>query len=173
MTNDSPSRAIGWGCGAVLLALAMLLLFGMMPARAAELTPQQEGQAKRIEGELIAPCCWTQTVRDHQSAIADQMRAEIRTMLAGGSTEAQIISTYKDRYGQAILAAPDKKGFGLLAYLLPAAAVAVALVALVLMARRWRSPGAPRAPVVAGSPGAETPHALHDQMEAEVRDFEW
>jgi hypothetical protein len=51
-----------------LVAVAMLLV-GAVPAFAA-LSSEQEALARKIDGELIAPCCWTQTVADHQSDIA-------------------------------------------------------------------------------------------------------
>lgn len=132
-----PLRARGWVAAMLAVVVAMLAFAG--PALAADLTPQQESQAKSIEGKLIAPCCWTQTVADHESNASEEIKAGIRSMLAGGSSEQDIISFYKERYGERILAAPEKSGFNLMAYLFPAAMTLVALAVIVVMLQRWRS----------------------------------
>ncbi|GAB4249026.1 MAG: hypothetical protein Kow00129_09760 [Thermoleophilia bacterium] len=129
----------------VLLALfvAVALLLAGQPATAwaqsdSGLTPEQEALAQSIERELIAPCCWTQTVADHDSNAADEIKVGIRTMIASGASKEEIIDFYKERYGAEILAAPEKSGFNLMAYVVPAITVMGALAVLLVMLRRWR-----------------------------------
>lgn len=118
------------------MAAALHITVG--PALAA-LTPEQESLARSIEGKVMAPCCWTQTVADHQSDIAEQMKAEIRNLIAQGRSEEEILDQYVDRYGPAILATPRADGFDLLAYVLPvAAAVAGAIIITLWLMKRSR-----------------------------------
>ena len=56
-----------------------------------------------------------------ESPRADQLRREIRALIARGETKAQIKDTLKTRYGPAILALPENSGFSLAAYLVPIA----------------------------------------------------
>lgn len=121
------------------LAAALFLLTSIAWAQSGSgLSADDEKLARSIEGKLIAPCCYTQTVRDHNSEASDQVKAEIRTMISRGSGEGEIIDAFVDRYGDKILAAPAPRGFNLTAYILPTAAVLVAAVVVFLVAARWR-----------------------------------
>ena len=73
-----------------------------------------------------------------ESPRADQLRREIRTLIAQGQTKEQIKDTLRDRYGAAILALPQNDGFSLTAYLVPLL-VGLGLVGLLLvLLPRWR-----------------------------------
>lgn len=78
-----------------------------------------EEEARKIEGMVISPCCWNQPVSVHYSPAADEMRAEIRKMLAEGKSREEILQSYVAEYGERILSKPRAKGFNLMAYLLP------------------------------------------------------
>lgn len=145
----------------------------------ASLTPDQESLARSIEGKVMAPCCWTQTVAEHQSDIAEQMKAEIRNLIAQGRGEDEILDQYVDRYGPAILASPRAGGFDLLAYLLPVVAVAVGAAAITLWLFRRSRLSAPdvdrtgRAFDDAGStsPGLQD-RPLRTRLEDELSQFD-
>jgi cytochrome c-type biogenesis protein CcmH len=88
---------------------------------AALAVPQNtEKTAHEIERLLIAPCCWSQPVAQHYSEAADQIRKEVRELLAAGKSKQEILDYYVSRYGERILASPRPRGFNLLAYVLPA-----------------------------------------------------
>ena len=97
-------------------ATGFLLLLLMAGAAA---PASLEEQAHDLEGQLIAPCCWRQSVADHLSPEADRMRGEIRTLLQEGKSQEEILNFYVTQYGQAILAKPPYRGFNVLAYVLP------------------------------------------------------
>ena len=162
-----------------LVAVAIALL-GAAPAFAA-LTPEQEALARKIDGELIAPCCWTQTVADHQSDIATQMKAQTRALIAQGKTESEILDSYVASYGPEILASPRARGFNLLAYVLPFAVFLVAGTAIVVLVRRWhKNSGSDDLAVIGvpsdGSAGQEREVAVDDavrtQLERELSNFD-
>ncbi|MEW6297263.1 MAG: cytochrome c-type biogenesis protein CcmH [Thermodesulfobacteriota bacterium] len=99
---------------------------------------EQERLAQRIEGKLIAPCCFAQTVANHYSDVAEQIKKQIRRRLAQGATEEEIINEYVRVYGERILAEPQARGFNLLAYLLPPLAIVGGLGSVCLFLRQWR-----------------------------------
>ena len=63
----------------MLTKLALLIALGAVP-----FTPGQEAKIKKIEGRLMAPCCYTQTILDHNSQVAADMRDEVAAMVAAG-----------------------------------------------------------------------------------------
>jgi cytochrome c-type biogenesis protein CcmH len=101
----------------LIRALGIVLAFSF----AALAVPQNtEETAHEIERLLIAPCCWSQPVAQHYSEAADQIRKEVRELLAAGKSKQEILDYYVSRYGERILASPRPRGFNLLAYILPA-----------------------------------------------------
>lgn len=81
--------------------------------------PALEAQAKTLETELIAPCCWRAPVSDHYSEAANQIRVEIRRMLAEGKTHDEILRSFVDIHGKQILSSPPASGFDLISWVLP------------------------------------------------------
>jgi cytochrome c-type biogenesis protein CcmH len=66
-----------------------------------------QSRIRKIEGRLMAPCCYTQTIDVHESEIAQQMRGEVTQMVLAGQSDEAIINHYKAIYGEGILAVPD------------------------------------------------------------------
>jgi cytochrome c-type biogenesis protein CcmH len=164
----------------VLAATVAIGLFGAATVSAAPstttttLTPSQEALALHIEGGLIAPCCWVQTVAVHDSQIAKDIKREVREAAAQGQTEDQILGTFVDRYGEKILAAPRAEGFNLLAYLVPFATAMVAAGIIVMLVVRWRRPAlaALEGSGAEGPATPDTPAALRDRLDDELKRFD-
>lgn len=93
--------------------------------------------ASQLEGQIMAPCCWTQTIDIHGSEIANALRREIRTRLRAGDTVDQIRDDLVSRYGPRILAVPPGNPLKQLATLL-ALGVLLAGGGAALFVRRWR-----------------------------------
>ena len=123
---------------------------------------------EEVRGELMAPCCWRGTLLEHSSPQADQMSAEVRSMAEKGMSRQQIIDHFVSQHGEAILARPRTKGFGLVFYLGPA--ILLALTGLWL----WRRgiPGLTRVPsaaVASPSPLPSPSPELDSRFEQELR----
>ncbi len=103
-----------------------------------EIPPAVERQARAMEKLLVAPCCYKGTLVDHASAVAAQMRQEIRRMLLAGKSREQILAHYREKYGQAVLAEPPEGGLsGFVLYGIPFGLAALGLLVMtVLMVRR-------------------------------------
>jgi cytochrome c-type biogenesis protein CcmH len=115
---------------AALLALLALLAAGT--AQASESHPT----LAEVEKEVICPVCH-ETLDLSTSPIADRMRTFIRERIAAGDTKSEIKARLVAQFGESVLAAPPKRGFNLLAWVLPLAGVIAGLVVVGLLARRW------------------------------------
>jgi cytochrome c-type biogenesis protein CcmH len=125
-----------------LLLLAALLVVPV--ARASERHPSQS----ELEGEVMCPVCGTTLDQSNSSASA-QIKRVIASRIAAGDTKSQIKDRLVAEYGSAILAAPERKGFGLLAWWLPVAGIVAAAALVGFGAWRWsrgreREPDGPR-----------------------------
>jgi cytochrome c-type biogenesis protein CcmH/NrfF len=76
-----------------------------------------------------------------ESPQAERERAYIRQLADQGLTEAQIKRALVSEYGPAVLALPNAHGLDLAVYVVPPAAVLVAILGLLLAVRRWRRLG--------------------------------
>jgi cytochrome c-type biogenesis protein CcmH len=124
-----------------------------------------EQQAKRLETMLIAPCCWSQQVSVHSSPASDEIKTNIRKLLAEGKTQQQILDAYVAEYGDRILAEPPAHGFSAALYVLPWVFLAGSIGLVVVVIRRLRTPGQ-------AVPAFETGAAPIDEAEAERIDDE-
>jgi cytochrome c-type biogenesis protein CcmH len=115
-----------------LLAAVALGLLGAGAAAGSEARPT----LAELEREVICPTCHT-TLALSNAPIAERMRAFIRERIAVGDTKSEIKAQLVDQFGEAVLAAPPKRGFNLLAWLLPLAGIGLAAIAVALAARRW------------------------------------
>jgi len=102
-----------------------------------------------LEGEVMCPVCNT-TLDQSSSPEARRIKALIAARIAAGDSKNEIKDVLVAEYGPSILAAPSKKGFNLLAWLLPFVALFGGGLVLGLLAWRWshtRESGPPAAPL--------------------------
>jgi len=124
-----------------------------------------ESRAEKLENMLMSPCCMTNTVAMHESGTSQQMRLEIRDMLADDWTERKILDFYVERYGPQVLSMPEARGFNLMPYLFPLLFLVVGSAFLLVVFRRWR--GRPTAePAPANEPAVAGPWA--DRLKKEL-----
>lgn len=105
--------------------------------------------AADLEAELVCPVCET-TLDQSDAPVAQRMKLFIRERIAAGDTEQEIKDALVAEFGAGVLATPGKSGFGLLAWLIPLAALAVGAIVLGLLVRGWsrrRSPPTPAEPL--------------------------
>jgi cytochrome c-type biogenesis protein CcmH len=62
--------------------------------------------AAGIQERFVAPCCWNDSLADHRSPKALEMKKEIDAHVAQGKTEQQIVDHYVAQYGERILRVP-------------------------------------------------------------------
>jgi cytochrome c-type biogenesis protein CcmH len=114
-----------------VLLVALALALGAPAAWAAE-----PPSAADLESELVCPVCET-TLDQSDAPVAQRMKTFIRERIADGWSEQQIKDALVAEFGPGVLANPSKSGFGLLAWILPLAAVAAGAVVVALLVRAW------------------------------------
>jgi cytochrome c-type biogenesis protein CcmH len=132
-----------------LLAAVIVLAATTLHASGQTATPVNEDVVHEVAVQLRCVVCQNLSVADSPSEMASQMRAIIRERLAAGESPAEVQRYFVERYGEWILLAPPRRGFNLLVWLLPLAAVLAGLAAAAMLIRRWtrRARTAPTSPV--------------------------
>lgn len=137
---------------------------------ALSLTPTQQAQVKRLEHKLMAPCCYSQTIDEHMSQEAADMRAEVEQLVGSGQSDREILTYYRKKYGETILASPD----GLSGAILTAAPILLCFLSclfLVLLIRTWNARHRLARPVDAGAFVIPNRDALVRRIRAEIGEF--
>ena len=128
----------------VLFALIALLL---APASASA----ARASLVDIEDEVMCVTCKI-PLNIAESPQATRQRELIRRLIDRGLDKRQIKVALVAEYGKDVLALPEGDGFGITAYAIPIALLAVLIGALALLLPRWRS----RAPAGIGDATAKT-----------------
>jgi cytochrome c-type biogenesis protein CcmH len=126
---------------------------------------EQHPTQAELEGEVMCPVCGT-TLDQSSSPAAQQIKRVIARRIAAGDTSSEIKDRLVAEYGEAILAAPPRHGFGLLAWWLPIAGIAVAAVLVGVGAWRWSRAREPAPGAVPLDP------ALERRLDDELRRYE-
>ena len=101
-------------------------------AAASELKPTPA----ELESELVCPVCDT-TLDTSNAPVALRMKAFIRERIAAGDTKSEIKAKLVDQFGTAVLAVPPRRGFDLVAWVLPLAGLGLGILAVGAVAWRW------------------------------------
>ena len=90
-----------------------------------------------VAGELICPCGCGKMLDVCDMEDAREMRALIGEMIEEGQGREKIINYFVGQYGEKILAAPSKKGFGLAAWIAPFLVIGLGIVIIYLVVAKW------------------------------------
>jgi cytochrome c-type biogenesis protein CcmH len=142
------------------LAVALLALVVLPVARA-----DNRPTLTDLEGEIMCPVCDT-TLDQSSSPAARQIKAVISARIAAGDSKQEIKDLLVAQYGTKILAAPPKKGFNLLAWLLPIFLLLGGAIVLGLLAWRWSHTREP------GPPAAQLSPALERRVDEELARYD-
>jgi len=129
---------------AVLACGVLLAAFAFAGGAAASEQHPTQGE---LEAELVCPSCHV-PLDESQSAVAQQMKAFIRTHIALGWTKSRIESALAAQLGDAIYGVPRTHGFDLIAWVLPIGGILLGAVGVGGGAWYWshdrgRTGGAP------------------------------
>lgn len=150
----------------------MLSIVALLLALSAQPAPQSasmDASARRLEAQLIAPCCWSQQVSVHQSPAATEIKKDLRVRLARGETEEQILKDYVVQFGEQILAEPPARGFNRFLYVLPPVFLIGGAALVVVLVRRFsrRTATGP-----AETPRPTEADAYQARLDEELRDLD-
>ena len=131
------------------------------------LTNTQTEEIHKVEKSLLAPCCYTQSIAEHGSDIAVQMRSEVTEMVADGKSDEEIVNHYRNIYGDRILIVPDGLAGRILFTLPMAISVLVCLILFACFRRMLRPVTSHRGSKVQR---LELNDALREKIEREIGD---
>jgi cytochrome c-type biogenesis protein CcmH len=94
-----------------------------------------------IEDEVMCPVCGTSLGLATEAPQAQRERAFIEGLIAQCKSKDEVKAALAAEFGDEVLALPDDSGFGLAAYLIPAAILLAASGAIAVGVRRWRRAG--------------------------------
>lgn len=90
------------------------------------LNPDERDQYDEIGNKLRCPTCTGLSVLQSESPFSLQIRNSIISQIKERKNERSIIQFFKDRYGHWIFREPPKKGFHIIAWILPFFIIAAA-----------------------------------------------
>jgi cytochrome c-type biogenesis protein CcmH len=146
----------------VIVATALALA---APASAGERRPT----LPELEREVMCPTCGS-LLELSNSPVSERMRAFIRARIAAGDTKSQIKAKLVAQFGPAVLAAPERRGFGLLAWTLPLLGLLGAAAVVSVLALCW-STAERRARASTAEPDRLDP-ALERRLDKELARFD-
>jgi cytochrome c-type biogenesis protein CcmH len=147
---------------AAAVAVALTVLF--IPAGAGAATPQ--ANLPDIEDEVMCTICGT-LLAESESPQADRERALIRRLIDRGESKDQIEDALVAQYGPRVLATPSGHGFDLVAWIVPGAAIllALGLIAFFLVRGRGRRRSA-------GDPASELDPADRARLDRDMSTYD-
>ena len=123
----------------IIIGLALLtLLFPDLSVKAQYHNEEAlQKTAREIYGLIMCPLCAGQTIAQSSNETSRQMRDLVLKKLRQGQTKEEILQYFESRYGERIMAKPNKKGFNLILWFFPFALVALAAIGIYFLIRRW------------------------------------
>lgn len=140
------------------------------PGARPSMTPAERDD---LEHRIRCQCGCTLSVyvcrtTDFSCQVSPAMHRDIMALVEGGYGAAEILDAFVNVYGERALMAPPRKGFNLLAYVLPGSAIAVGAVVLAFILRGWQR--APAAPVAARTGALDASPEELERLEAAIRE---
>jgi cytochrome c-type biogenesis protein CcmH len=138
-----------------LLAVALLLLLALAPARAVQpdevlADPALEARARAISEGLRCLVCQNQSIDDSDAPLARDLRLLVRERLKAGDSDQEIVDFVVARYGEFVLLKPRLLPHTLLLWLATPLVFAGALALIFFAYRRRKAAGQSLAPLSAG-----------------------
>lgn len=146
----------------ILLIIVVLMSGPVWAGEAKPLAddPASEARLKHLAVELRCLVCQNQTLADSNAPLAEDLRREVREMIAKNMSDQEIIEFLTARYGDFVLYRPPVKSTTALLWVGPFILLAIGATALIITLRR-------RAGKVVDVPITEDEHRRVEQLLAE------
>ena len=152
--------------------LGLIALVAAFVVAAPALASESRPTLGELEGEVMCPTCKT-PLDMSSSPVANRIRAFITARIEARDTKSEIKRKLVDEFGPAVLTAPSKHGFNLLAWLLPLVGIALGAVALGCLAWLWsRRRAGGEAADAAGPAGQPLDPELERRLDEELARYE-
>jgi cytochrome c-type biogenesis protein CcmH len=121
----------------ISLTLLILLVSDLSVAVQYHNEEALQKKAREIYELIMCPLCAGQTIAQSGNETSSQMRDLVLKKLRQGETKEQILQYFESRYGERVLAKPNKRGFNLILWFLPFVSVTLAAIMIYFLIRRW------------------------------------
>ncbi len=161
-------RQLWYALGLVVVLVLALGAFPGVTAHAADPTPTPvitDDQVNAVAHTLYCPVCENTPLDVCGTQACAQWRELIRQQLQQGWTVEQIQQYFVDNYGARVLAAPPRKGFWWLAYVVPPLIILAGLYILYRSLKQWYHPR--QATTEAAAPRADAAAPAEDGAQDE------
>ena len=125
-------RKLSWLALAIVVATALAV--GVVDRNDAS----AEARVARIAESVMCPTCDGQSVADSQAPAANNVRQEIARRVEAGQSDDEIRAALAQTFGRRIILNPPRSGTAGLVWIIPVAALVVAVAGLAATFRRWR-----------------------------------
>lgn len=156
-----------------VLCLAALPVFAQTPPDSAKV---ETTALSAIRRQLACYCSCGMTVQDCLGGmVCSESRAlskEVSQMMQAGKSRDEILQAMAAKHGESILAAPTKKGFNLMAWILPFAALAAGGVIVAMIVKHWHKHSSLPAPSSGKKAETQAADFYGSRFEEEFRKFQ-
>ena len=148
------------------ITLLVITLLSASPVRAAP------GTVGDVSGQLVCQCGCTLVLSNcsHVGCVREAMVALIEQKLAEGESQEEILDYFVAQYGEQVLASPPKRGFNLMAWVLPFAAILSGGGVIYVALKKWVKRGT-YTPSYAAIETDESDEKYQRQLEEELHEF--
>ena len=151
------------------LILLTLLFSDLLVAAQYHNEEALQKKASEINDLIMCPLCAGQTIGQSNSETSRQMRDLVLKRLRLGESKEEILQYFESRYGERILAKPNKKGFNLILWFFPFLLIALATIVIYFLIRRWSA----RVPATPGANLDEDQLSEYkERLEKELKQFD-
>lgn len=119
--------------------LLLLTALAFVPAVRAQDRVIGDDEVNAVAKNLYCPVCPNTPLDVCETQACQDWRAEIRIQLSSGWTEEEVMAYFVERYGERVLAEPERGGFTSLVWILPVVALVVGLAIVIQALRSWRA----------------------------------
>ncbi len=111
---------------------------------------------------------YTCRTTDFNCPVSPAMHGDVKALVTGGYSAAEILDSFTRVYGEKVLMAPRRSGFNWAGYLMPFAAIASGAAVILVLLRRWRV--APRNENVVAIPSSDATPDEQARLARAMRD---
>lgn len=122
----------------LILWLGLAIALALVPAAQAQDGFPTDDDVNNVAKQLYCPVCPNTPLDVCETKACQDWREEIRNQLSAGWSEEEISAYFVERYGERVLAEPERQGFTSLVWILPAVAMVLGLTVVVQALRSWR-----------------------------------
>ncbi|GAA1127519.1 cytochrome c-type biogenesis protein CcmH [Citricoccus alkalitolerans] len=132
-------RALTW---VVMVAVGIFAAVGLWSAAVDPAPVSAEETAREVSQSLRCPTCAGESIADSSAMLSDAMRQTVDQQVRQGRSADEIRAWFAERYGDQVLLAPPRSGYGWVLWVAPLALVGAAAVVVLLVGgtstrRRW------------------------------------